>query len=165
MKRLWILGGIVCFFMIDKFVRIRGSHSHSHSHSEKKSNKKENGKGENKKGEKKKETNNEEGGIKVTAWLNLAADFSHNFTDGLAIGVSYLTNQKLGYITTFAILLHEIPHEIGDFAILVQSGCSKKKAMLLQFTTAIGALGNKKKIILFLFFIFYFFIFLFFFFI
>jgi zinc transporter 7 len=65
--------------------------------------------------------------IKVAGYLNLAADFSHNFTDGLAIGASYLVGRNIGIITTITILLHEVPHEIGDFAILVQSGCTKKK--------------------------------------
>jgi len=65
--------------------------------------------------------------IKVAGYLNLAADFTHNFTDGLAIGASFLVSRNLGVITTFTILLHEVPHEIGDFAILVQSGCNKRK--------------------------------------
>lgn len=65
--------------------------------------------------------------IKVAGYLNLAADFAHNFTDGLAIGASFMMGQSLGIITTITIFLHEIPHEIGDFAILVQSGCTKKK--------------------------------------
>lgn len=67
------------------------------------------------------------GEIKVAGYLNLAADFTHNFTDGLAIGASYLVGQNVGIITTITILLHEVPHEVGDFAILVQSGCSKRK--------------------------------------
>jgi zinc transporter 7 len=56
----------------------------------------------------------------VAGYLNLMADFTHNFTDGLAIGASYLAGNTVGGITTFAVLLHEVPHEIGDFAILVQ---------------------------------------------
>ena len=68
-----------------------------------------------------------DGSIKVSGYLNLAADFTHNFTDGLAIGASYLVSRNVGFITTLTILLHEVPHEIGDFAILVQSGCSKRK--------------------------------------
>lgn len=63
----------------------------------------------------------------MAGYLNLAADFAHNFTDGLAIGASFLVGQGLGIITTATVFLHEIPHEIGDFAILVQSGCSKKR--------------------------------------
>lgn len=77
--------------------------------------------------------------IKVAGYLNLAADFSHNFTDGLAIGASYLAGQSVGIITTITILFHEVPHEIGDFAILVQSGYPKRKAMMLQLVTAVGA--------------------------
>ena len=64
----------------------------------------------------------------MAGYLNLAADFTHNFTDGLAIGASYLAGHNIGIITTITILLHEVPHEIGDFAILVKSGCSKRKA-------------------------------------
>lgn len=65
--------------------------------------------------------------IKVSGYLNLAADFTHNFTDGLAIGASFLVGPAVGAVTTLTILLHEVPHEIGDFAILVQSGCTKRK--------------------------------------
>ena len=65
----------------------------------------------------------------MAGYLNLAADFTHNFTDGLAIGASYLAGHNIGIITTITILLHEVPHEIGDFAILVKSGCSKRKVI------------------------------------
>lgn len=119
---LWVLAGIVSFLMVEKGVRIIKGDGHGHSHSTKK-NKKENE-------------------IKVAGYLNLAADFSHNFTDGLAIGASFLAGNNIGIITTLTILLHEIPHEIGDFAILMQSGCSRQKAMCLQLTTAIGALAG-----------------------
>ena len=47
-------------------------------------------------------------------------------------GSSFLVSDKMGYITTFLILVHEIPHEIGDFAILVQSGFTKSNAMNFQ---------------------------------
>ena len=76
----------------------------------------------------------------MAGYLNLAADFTHNFTDGLAIGASYLISVNVGLVTTLTILIHEVPHEIGDFAILIQSGCSKRKAMMLQLVTAVGAL-------------------------
>lgn len=84
----------------------------------------------------------EEEEISVSGYLNLAADFTHNFTDGLAIGASYLAGNSIGIITTITILLHEVPHEIGDFAILIKSGCSKRKAMALQLLTAVGALSG-----------------------
>ena len=78
--------------------------------------------------------------ISVAGYLNLAADFAHNFTDGLAIGASFLAGSSIGVVTTITILFHEIPHEIGDFAILIQSGCSRRKAMWLQLLTAVGAI-------------------------
>merc|ERR1719193_2781270 len=78
--------------------------------------------------------------IKVAGFLNLAADCFHNFTDGLAIGASFLAGESIGIITTLTILLHEVPHEIGDFAILIQSGVPRNKAIALQALTAVGAL-------------------------
>jgi len=78
--------------------------------------------------------------MEISGYLNLAADFSHNFTDGLAIGASYLAGNTVGIITTATILIHEVPHEIGDFAILIKSGCPRMKAIWLQSTTAIGAM-------------------------
>ena len=48
----------------------------------------------------------------------MLGDFIHNFTDGLSIGVAYIADYKLGMATTFAMLFHEIPHEVGDFAVL-----------------------------------------------
>lgn len=63
----------------------------------------------------------------MSGYLNLAADFIHNFTDGLAMGASFLVGPAVGMVTTLTILLHEVPHEIGDFAILIQSGCTKRK--------------------------------------
>jgi len=58
------------------------------------------------------------------------------------VGASYLAGNTIGIITTLTILLHEVPHEIGDFAILVQSGYNKHKAMMLQLTTATGAMAG-----------------------
>ncbi|KAF7722691.1 hypothetical protein EC973_002854 [Apophysomyces ossiformis] len=85
--------------------------------------------------EKKKESQ----GIKLSAYLNLFADFTHNMTDGLAMAASFYASPAVGATTAVAVFFHEIPHEVGDYAILVQSGFSKQKAMLAQFTTAVGA--------------------------
>merc|ERR1711987_40975 len=63
----------------------------------------------------------------------------HNFTDGLAVGASFLAGDSIGLTTTITILFHEIPHEIGDFAILIQSGVPRGKAIALQLLTAVGA--------------------------
>lgn len=80
--------------------------------------------------------------IHASGILNLIADFLHNFTDGLAIGASFCSGTKLGLSTTISIFLHEVPHEIGDYAILIQSGFSKKKAIVLQAVTAVGAISG-----------------------
>lgn len=77
--------------------------------------------------------------IKLSAYLNLIADFTHNITDGLAISSSFYASPTLGATTTVAVFFHEIPHEVGDFALLIQSGFSKKRAMGAQFVTALGA--------------------------
>jgi len=89
----------------------------------------------------KKEEEVKEGGeVKVAGYLNLFADCFHNFTDGLAIGASFAAGESVGVITTLTILLHEVPHEIGDYAILIQSGVPPMKAIMLQLLTAVGAL-------------------------
>lgn len=62
---------------------------------------------------------------KITGYLNLFANCIDNFIHGLAVASSFLTSFKLGITTVFAILVHEIPHEIGDFAILLNSGFSR----------------------------------------
>lgn len=77
--------------------------------------------------------------IKLSAYLNLIADFTHNITDGLAMSSSFYASPTLGATTTVAVFFHEIPHEVGDFALLIQSGFSKKRAMGAQFITAAGA--------------------------
>ncbi|KAI1162178.1 putative ZIP zinc transporter [Nemania serpens] len=77
---------------------------------------------------------------KLGGFLNLIADFTHNITDGLAMSASFYASPTIGATTTVAVFFHEIPHEVGDFALLVQSGFSKKAAMGAQFVTALGAL-------------------------
>jgi len=77
--------------------------------------------------------------IRLSAYLNLIADFTHNITDGLAMSSSFYASPTLGATTAVAVFFHEIPHEVGDFALLIQSGFSKRKAMGAQFVTALGA--------------------------
>ena len=72
--------------------------------------------------------------------LNLIADLSHNFTDGLAISASFLSSPSVGLSTALAVLIHEVPHEVGDFAILIQAGYSLQQALWFQLVTAVGAL-------------------------
>ena len=63
-----------------------------------------------------------------------------NFTHGLAVGGSFLISFRLGFFTTFAILVHEVPHEIGDFAILLKSGFTRWEAAKAQLMTATGGI-------------------------
>nr|AKN21667.1 slc39a-2 [Schmidtea mediterranea] len=162
---LWVVAGIMSFLIVEKFVRlVKGDHGHSHNVYDESqtttgpvSDKWQSLKGENTNSEmevrsrksKEKHVKSSESrtvigeqiqNIKVSGYLNLVADFAHNFTDGLAIGASFLVNKNVGIVTTITILFHEVPHEIGDYAILIQSGCSRKKAIMLQLVTAIGAM-------------------------
>lgn len=79
----------------------------------------------------------------VFGWMNLFGDATHNFLDGLIIGAAYTVSVELGIITTIAILLHEIPQELGDFAVLLHAGWSPTKAVfanvLVACTSIIGA--------------------------
>ncbi len=68
------------------------------------------------------------------------SDGVHNFIDGLIIGSSYLVSVEVGIATTIAIILHEIPQEIGDFGVLIHSGYSAKKALWLNFLSALFAI-------------------------
>lgn len=82
----------------------------------------------------------EEVRIQSAGYLNLFANCLDNFTHGLAIGGSFLVSRKFGLMTTAAILLHEIPHEFGDFAILLRAGFERWRAAKLQVFTATGGL-------------------------
>ncbi len=72
--------------------------------------------------------------------LNLLCDGVHNFIDGIIIAAGFLTSVQIGFITALAIALHEIPQEIGDFAILVHGGLTKKRALLYNFISATTAI-------------------------
>ncbi|KAG5363734.1 Zinc transporter Slc39a7 [Yarrowia sp. B02] len=74
-----------------------------------------------------------------SVWLNMIADFTHNITDGIALSASFYISKSVGATTFLAVFFHEIPHEVGDFALLIQGGFSKTRAMQAQFLTAVGA--------------------------
>jgi len=78
--------------------------------------------------------------IHPVAYLNLIGDGVHNFIDGVIIAAGFLTGTHIGVITSIAIALHEIPQEIGDFAVLVHGGLSKKRALLYNFLSATTAI-------------------------
>ncbi|ESZ93831.1 ZIP Zinc transporter [Sclerotinia borealis F-4128] len=153
-----IMVGFITFVAMDKGLRIAtGGAGHDHSHgneSEKetfavssnldttpakgtRSRKKENGKSIVEVQKTEKEINSS---VKLAGYLNLIADFTHNITDGLAMSSSFYASPTIGATTAVAVFFHEIPHEVGDFALLIQSGFSKRAAMGAQFVTALGAL-------------------------
>ena len=108
---LFILSGILLFFVLEKIIHWRHCHEvacaeHPHAFS----------------------------------YMILLGDGVHNFIDGLVIGASFLVSFPVGLSTTLAVILHEIPQEIGDFGSLVYGGFSRLRALLYNFfsgTTAI----------------------------
>jgi zinc and cadmium transporter len=74
--------------------------------------------------------------------LNLVGDGIHNLVDGLLIGASFMAGPALGMTTTLAVLLHEIPQELGDFGVLVHGGLSHRQALGFNFLSALTALAG-----------------------
>ena len=108
---LSILSGIVLFFILEKFVHWRHCHEVAcDNHPH------------------------------PFSYVILVGDTVHNFIDGLIIGASYLVSIPVGIATTIAVVFHEIPQEVGDFGSLVYGGFSQKKALLLNFMTALAAI-------------------------
>ncbi|KAJ5306055.1 Zinc/iron permease [Penicillium antarcticum] len=157
---LGIMVGFFTFVAMDKILRIATGgeghdHVHGHTHAEKStatttsadSKNKSNGELKQRKSVAKESSSSSDAtpekeinpSVKLGGYLNLIADFTHNITDGLALSSSFYASPTIGATTTVAVFFHEIPHEVGDFALLIQSGFSKRKAMGAQFVTAIGA--------------------------
>src|SRR3989339_1954426 len=74
--------------------------------------------------------------------MNLFGDAVHNFIDGLVIAASYSVSIHLGIATTLAVILHEIPQEIGDFGVLVHGGLTVRRALLFNFLSAVLAVAG-----------------------
>lgn len=107
---LSVLAGLLIFFILEKFVHWQ----HCHMPIEK-------------------------GHVHSFAYMNLFGDALHNFIDGIIIAASYLVSIPVGIATTLAVILHEIPQEIGDFGVLLHGGFSRGKALALNFITALFA--------------------------
>jgi len=108
---LFIISGILFFLIMEKFL-------HWHHHGEDK----------------------EEHNAYKVGELLIVADSFHNLIDGIIIGASFLVSAPIGIATTIAVVLHEIPQEIGDFAILIHSGYTKKRALWLNFVSGLTAI-------------------------
>lgn len=108
---LYILFGILIFFILERFIRWR----HCHVLDEKQH-------------------------VHPVVTMNIIGDSAHNLIDGMIIGASYSISIPIGITTSLAVILHEIPHEIGNFAILVHGGLSVKRALLYNFLTALTAI-------------------------
>ena len=108
---LYVLGGIGLMFVVEKVIRWRHCHIHM-----------------------------ETAHHHPFALMNLYGDAVHNFIDGLIIGSSYLASIPVGITTTLAVILHEIPQELGDFGVLLHGGFSKIKALFFNFLTALTAI-------------------------
>ncbi len=115
---LTVLLGIVSFFILEKF--LHWSHRHPIEDCEHAGHQTE----------------------KPVGIINSVGDGLHNLIDGLIIGVSYLTSFPLGVATTVAVILHEIPQEMGDFAILLQAGFSRRRAIMFNLLSASTALAG-----------------------
>lgn len=110
MTSLYILLGILIFFVLEKIIHWRHCHltaTKSHTH--------------------------------ALGYMNLVGDAFHNFTDGMLIAGSYMLSMPIGVATTIAVVMHEIPQEMGDFGVLLHSGMSVKKALLFNFLSALTA--------------------------
>lgn len=139
---LTILLGILAFFLLEKFVLWRHchvevceAHDEPHAHA----------------------PVTDEHRDAASARLVLLGDGFHNVLDGVLIAAAFMTNVNLGIVTALAVIVHEIPQEVGDLAILLQGGMSRGKALLLNLltslTSVIGgvtayfALGTASKIL------------------
>ncbi len=108
---LLIISGVLSFFVLEKFL-----HWHHHGEDVEKSH------------------------IHPVGKLILVSDGVHNFLDGVIIAASFTVSLPVGFATTLAVILHEIPQEIGDFAVLLHAGYTKKRALCLNFLSALSAI-------------------------
>lgn len=76
----------------------------------------------------------------VKAIMQVLASMTHGFTDGLSVTFAFISSPSSGLTTAFAMFLHEIPHKFGDYTIMRQLGFSSKRAITMQFITALGTM-------------------------
>ena len=77
--------------------------------------------------------------ISSVAWMVIFGDGIHNLADGLAIGAAFADGYMSGFSTSLAILCHELPHEIGDFAMLLKAGMTIRQAVFYNVLSSVLA--------------------------
>ncbi|HYD80639.1 MAG TPA: ZIP family metal transporter [Paucimonas sp.] len=118
-----LLGGLLAFFLLEKFAILRHSHHHEgdgHGH--------EHGHDAHEAGK--------------AGWMILVGDGLHNFTDGILIAAAFLADPSLGIIAALAIIAHEIPQEIGDFIVLLNAGFSRARAYAYNLLCSLMAVAG-----------------------
>jgi zinc and cadmium transporter len=129
---LAMVAGLGIFFVIEKLVlwwhtHGNGSgHAHDHDHDHDPSH------GHN--------HSHDHGRDAASGVLVIIGDSIHNALDGVLIAAAFLTSFPLGLVTTFAVAAHEIPHRVGDFAILVHSGMSRGRALVMNMATGLTSI-------------------------
>lgn len=78
--------------------------------------------------------------VHSVAYMNLLGDSIHNFIDGMIIAASFAVSWEIGLGATLAIILHELPQELGDFGVLLHAGLSKKQAITFNFFVSLFAI-------------------------
>ena len=116
---LWILGGMGVFFLLEKFLHW---HHHHTPHQGERA-----------------ECDDCEHHIEPYGKLVVISDVLHNAIDGAIIAAGFLVSPEAGIATTIAVILHEIPQEIGDFAVLLHAGFSRTQALYFNFASALSA--------------------------
>lgn len=123
-----ILAGILGFFVLEKLLIWRHCHFGScEAHGEEDSHHHDNGHG-----------HHHGHGVKSAGMLIILGDSIHNFVDGILIAAAFLTDVQLGIVSSLAVAAHEIPQEVGDFAILLESGYSKGKALFYNVLASLS---------------------------
>jgi zinc transporter 7 len=140
-----VLSGFFLFFMVEKVMNVCSSqHSNTNTTSSESVKRKSRSRSKGRKVASPQKVNmphphSHEAKLSTTGILNILADVMHNFTDGIAIGAAFSGGRKLAFARTISILFHEIPHELGDFSILLESGFTKFEAIKTQMVTALSA--------------------------
>lgn len=122
-----ILAGILLFFILEKLLVWRHCHSHAcEAH------------GEDSHDDRHDHKTHNDHGRRVAGMFIILGDSIHNFVDGVLIGAAFLTDVQLGIVTSLAVAAHEIPQEVGDFAILLHSGYTRAKALLYNVLASLA---------------------------